>query len=189
MAGMIIIGYPGIGKTSVSGKDNIVDLESSYFHLSCGSSKFFNAGVYCDLAIDLYKQGYIVCVSSHEDVRKILEGKKAKIYGDNLRVVIIYPKKSLEMKWRWLERLEERYNATRMNPDLYFKDIEKDYRAFEHVKENYMYDIDEIMKSPLPKYELESTDYNLADVIRQCEDAFFNDFFEDNSDTEEDSNT
>ena len=69
---MIIIGYQGIGKSSVSGADSgCIDLESS---------NFWNEGVraddwyiyYCNIALDLSKQGFTVFTSSHKEVREYL---------------------------------------------------------------------------------------------------------------------
>lgn len=46
---MIYVGYPCIGKTSIAGKNNFIDLESSLFNN--GSDNW--AKTYADVAIDL----------------------------------------------------------------------------------------------------------------------------------------
>ena len=67
---MIIIGFPGIGKSSVTraydGDTNTtsyIDLESSNFVKDDNWVE-----EYCNLAIDLDLQGYNVFVSSHKEV-------------------------------------------------------------------------------------------------------------------------
>ena len=58
----IIIGYPGVGKsTAASDYFNLIDLESSFFL----KTNPLWADEYYSLAFDLYKQGFKVCVSSH----------------------------------------------------------------------------------------------------------------------------
>ena len=91
---MIIIGYPGIGKSTLAGQNNYIDLESS---------NFWNKGkrpddwyiYYCNIALDLSRQGYVVFVSSHEAVRNRL-----KYAITDERIICIYP--SLELKDEWI---------------------------------------------------------------------------------------
>lgn len=71
---MIIIGYPGIGKSTLAGKDHkFIDLESSNFKIEDERSEDWYK-VYCKVAEDLSRQGYIVFVSSHLAVREALRG-------------------------------------------------------------------------------------------------------------------
>ena len=69
--GMIVVGFPGIGKTSISfGKNNFVDLESSCFNIvdlvTNKKTKPDNwEKLYVSVAYDLAKEGKHVCVSNH----------------------------------------------------------------------------------------------------------------------------
>ena len=66
---MIITGYQGIGKSTLARKDkNIIDLESSSFwkyDKSCNSKTRCEDWYvyYCQVAMDLSRQGYTVFVS------------------------------------------------------------------------------------------------------------------------------
>lgn len=84
---MIIIGFPGIGKSSVThaydgdiNTTGYIDLESSNFVKDENWVK-----EYCDLAIDLELQGYNVFVSSHKKVREYL-AEKQDIFPDIMEV-------------------------------------------------------------------------------------------------------
>ena len=69
---MIISGYQGIGKSSLAGKNNCIDLESGNFWVD-GKRADDWYKPYCQIANHLSQQGYTVFVSSHEVVRKELE--------------------------------------------------------------------------------------------------------------------
>lgn len=114
---MIIIGFPGIGKSSVSNPfTGYVDLESSNFPKTEGWEK-----VYCDVALDLSQQGYDVFVSSHKQVRDYL----AK-FQDVDDIIEVFPEAHLHDMW--IERLSKRYNSTRE---------EKHQKALDYMSENY----------------------------------------------------
>lgn len=144
---MIIIGYPGIGKSSyVRRKGSTIDLESSCFQ------KESNWAVsYCNVAIDLAKQGFDVFVSSHDAVRyHLLNPGYDELFA-------IYPSASIEKQW--VTRLYDRYWMT---------GLEKDRRAFERAKTCYSADIAAIEKDVLRMrgwYEIKGLDYRLEDVI------------------------
>jgi MoxR-like ATPase len=71
---MIIIGYPGIGKTTLCKHwHKYVDLDSSAFRYNDGTRDKRWAEIYCKVAIDLHNQGYVVFLSSHYEVRDILK--------------------------------------------------------------------------------------------------------------------
>ena len=114
---MVIIGFPCIGKSSISKKDlRYIDLESSFYK----KDKDWEIG-YCEQAINLSEQGYFVFVSSHNEVRKYLEKNQ-----DRCLVMEIFPNERLEPDW--IERALNRYNKTKE---------EKDKRAYEHIQKNY----------------------------------------------------
>ena len=117
--GLIICGYPGIGKSSIAGWNNCIDLESSYFsHDKQGReiSPMDWQSIYCKLAMDLACQGYTVMVSTHEGVR--VEFKKLKIHRryKDIQIVIFCPR--LGMKEEWAIRLVNRYIKTNNEKDL-----------------------------------------------------------------------
>ena len=64
---MIVIGYQGIGKSTIShaSKGNFIDLESGNFWVDGKRDpEWFKP--YCQIALHLHKQGYVVFTSSHE---------------------------------------------------------------------------------------------------------------------------
>ena len=67
---MIVIGYQGIGKSTLANKDlRFIDLESGNFWVD-GKRADDWYKPYCQIAEHLSRQGYIVFTSSHEVVRK-----------------------------------------------------------------------------------------------------------------------
>ena len=105
---MIIIGYQGIGKSTLAGRNcRYIDLESSCFWIN-GKRPDDWYLYYCSIAEHLSKQGYIVFVSSHEVVRTRLEWSCED-------VVIVYP--SIELNDYWISKLEKRYTETKLDKD------------------------------------------------------------------------
>ena len=146
---MIIIGYQGIGKSSVANKHiEFIDLESG---------NFWNNGIrpndwyiyYTNIANHLSKQGKNVFTSSHEVVRNALKDSKE-------RVIVAYP--SLDLKDKWLKRLEDRYNNTQ---------LEKDYKALMNAKDRYEENIKELINSGFETLEINDINYDLYDYIQK----------------------
>ena len=79
---MIIIGYQGVGKSTLANKDDkFIDLESGSFWINNtdNNSKYRYDNwyeMYCNVAEHLSQQGYIVVVASHEVVRNRLKQAK-----------------------------------------------------------------------------------------------------------------
>lgn len=120
---MIIIGFPGVGKSSVANPTHsskqftgYIDLESSNFTKTDGWED-----IYCKVALDLSQQGYDVFVSSHKQVRDYL----AKFQGED-DIIEVFPEADLHDIW--IERLTKRYNRTRE---------EKHRKALEYMSESY----------------------------------------------------
>lgn len=135
---MIIIGYQGIGKSTLAGRDHrFIDLESSNFWVDGKRAEDWYKP-YCQIAEHLSKQGYIVFTSSHEVVRKQLENSREV-------VVLVYPAK--ELRNLWIDKLENRYRES---------GSEKDYKALM----NALVSFDENIK------ELESARFNYKIVLR-----------------------
>ena len=88
---MILVGYPGVGKSSISNsRMYYVDLESSNFTIN-GSKDLGWVVPYINVAIDLCKQGYDVFVSSHFVVRNELKKRVRNGEIGNSDVLLIYP--------------------------------------------------------------------------------------------------
>lgn len=148
---MIVIGYQGIGKSTLAGRDNkFIDLESGNFWVD-GKRADDWYKPYCNIAEHLSKQGYIVFTSSHEVVRKQLE-------NSNEIIVLVYP--SIELKDEWIDKLEERYAMSK---------LEKDYKALMNAVDRYEENIKELSESnhKYCRVVLTKMDYDLeAALIR-----------------------
>ena len=127
---MIIIGYQGIGKSTLANKSkNYIDLESSNFwHRGKRPDNWYI--YYCNIAESLSKQGYNVFVSSHEVVRNRLK----KYYKEELLCII----PSIELKDLWIRKLEDRWMNER---------TEKNYKAYMNAVDRYEDNINEIKAS------------------------------------------
>lgn len=158
---MIIIGYQGIGKSSLCKKNNnFIDLESSSFWIPAKEEirvsdpdavyrhdDWYEA--YCNVAEDLSRQGYVVFVSSHEPVRKRLQSSKEI-------VVAIAPAPTSEMETIWIEKLKERLNST---------NLQKDYMALKNAEERYKENITEIFEDTKIHVMIHDPNYNLGCII------------------------
>lgn len=139
---MIIIGYQGIGKSTLAGKHDCIDLESSNFWVNGQRDENWYIP-YCNIAEHLSSQGYVVFTSSHEVVRNQLKNSKENVY-------IIHP--SINLKDRWIKKLSDRYNQTK---------LEKDFKALMNAKDRYEENISELMNSGIKCCEIDSMDYDL----------------------------
>lgn len=140
---MIIIGYPGVGKSTASGSDRkFIDFDSSLVPKEDGWEV-----PYVKVATQLSKDGYIVFVSSHKSVQELL-----KECGET--VVVAYP--SLLLHDFWIDKLRARYDTTHRDSDL---------RALRRCVSHYCEDILELGELPFIKVEIESEDYVLMDEI------------------------
>ena len=150
---MIIIGYPGIGKSTLAGKLNCIDLESSLFNNSNGNKYSDWTDYYCKIADDLSKQGYNVFISSHSLVRtKIKKISKEKI-------ICIIP--SMTLKDEWINRLKKRAERTK---------LDKDIRAYIYVKSNFENNISEMRSSGFNYYIIKDMNYKLEKIIKDIVD-------------------
>lgn len=153
---MIIIGYQGIGKSTLAGKNKCIDLESGnfwFYGLETYQKIRHNDWYvpYCNIANHLSEQGYIVFTSSHEVVREELKKSKEKIY-------VVFP--SIKLKDKWIEKLEDRYNQT---------GLDKDYKALMNAKDRYEENISELRKCGLSVFEILDMDYSLDEIVRFLE--------------------
>lgn len=125
----IIAGYPCTGKSTAAGvKYKLIDLESSFF--SKANPLWLDE--YYSLAINLYKQGFKVCVSSH-DVEKLC--RKMEEEGEDKNIIVVIPK--VELKERWVEIAKERYMKERGIKNL---------KAWQRIEDYFEEDIERIKK-------------------------------------------
>ena len=143
---MIIVGYQGIGKSTLAGNHKCIDLESSNFWVNGKRADDWYIP-YCQIANHLSEQGYIVFTSSHEVVRKELEKSEEAVW-------VVYPSRYL--KDEWIEKLKERYDRT---------GLEKDYKAWKNAEDRYTDNIKELMSGKLDTYEIRDMGYSLLNII------------------------
>lgn len=161
MKGLIIIGYPGIGKSSIAGKDGCIDLESSCFYVDGKRDPKWYIP-YTNIAMNLANQGYTVFTSSHASVAHELKTLqmigftmlKYKNIGD---IVVFRPQAGPEWKHEWIERLQKRYERTH---------LAKDYRALESVKTGFYELLKQLDCSGFDVFTPDSLDYDLYDYVK-----------------------
>lgn len=146
---MIIIGYQGIGKSTLA-KDSwkYIDLESGNFWVNGERDEQWYKP-YCNIANHLSAQGYTVFTSSHKEVREELKNSSEV-------VKIAFP--ALELKTDWLIRLTNRYNESM---------LEKDYKALINASLYYEDNINDLMNEPFDKIVINNIDYNLRKLIEE----------------------
>ena len=158
--GLIICGYPGIGKSSIAGWNNCIDLESSYFSRDEKGFALCDEDwvtKYCKLAFDIARQGFTVLLSCHVMVRnKLKEIKDMKSNYFYPPVVIFCPR--ADMKEAWGIRLMKRYNET---------NLDKDFRALEGAMRSWNRNMIWMTEQNFPIYCPMSIDYDLRDYILQ----------------------
>lgn len=148
---MIVIGYQGIGKSTVTknqSRDSLryIDLESSNFWYDGKRPEHWEQ-YYCNIAEHLSRQGFIVFVSSHSCVVERLESSDED-------VLIICPAQSLKMEWT--EKLRQRYLDTQ---------LEKDYKAWKNAESRYTENIYSLTHSHIHTCTITTMEYNLTEVI------------------------
>lgn len=151
--GLIIVGYPGVGKSSYSSSVyRTIDLESSNFMID-GERDNNWYKVYCNIAISLAKQGYIVFVSSHWQVVERLAGY---CLDEKYVVAIVAPHEDLSTMW--IEKLHNRYLEDQNN--------EKNRRAYEHAKKNFNFDIHQLSsQTDFPYIPIISMNYSFREIV------------------------
>ena len=147
--GQIVVGYQGVGKSTLAYHNrDVIDLESSNFFVDGKRGEKWYIP-YCNIARSLARQGYIVCVSSHEVVRKELERNPAE------RQVIVYP--SLALKDAWIRSLRHRYEQT---------GSDKDFKALKNAEQCYEQNITDLSNQEgFELIEITSMSYSLEDLL------------------------
>ena len=142
---MIYVGYQGIGKSSISGKNNCIDLESGNFWVDDKRVDDWYK-IYVNIAEHLSNQGYKVFMSSHKVVREELTNR-------GIEFTAICP--SLKLKEQWLNRLQERFDRTRST---------KDFKALKNAEEMYEENIKDLT-SERNTIIITDIKYDLSDLI------------------------
>lgn len=162
---MIVMGYPGIGKSTLAEKSlEYIDLETSNWWNLISTKEKKNVRVrpngwekiYCKVALDLSRQGYIVFTSPNKDIRNCFTRmRQCNQITDKDIICVCFP--SLKMQSEWTERVRQRYIA---DPS------DKNARALDHVLECYVDDVTEMAHSPFIHIKLFNKDYDLESVIQ-----------------------
>lgn len=141
---MIIIGYPGVGKSTVSRRNiQYVDFDSSLYPKEDNWEE-----VYVQRAINLSKEGYVVFVSAHKKVRDLL-------FDCGEKVVVVYP--SPKLHDFWIKKLKDRYTKSQN---------EAEYRALSRCVSNYCEDIIDLQEAKFKnKIEITEENYDLEDLL------------------------
>lgn len=142
---MIYVGYQGIGKSSISGKNNCIDLESGNFWVDDKRVDDWYK-IYVNIAEHLSKQGYKVFMSSHKVVREELNKRK-------IEFKVIMP--SIFLKEQWIKRLQQRYDKSQ---------LEKDYKALMNAKEHYEENIEDLLQEN-HIIQIQDINYDLNNLI------------------------
>lgn len=153
---MIIAGYPGIGKSSISGKVNCIDLESSLFFDSNGvrPAKWYD--YYYNVATSLSKQGYVVLISTHASIIN-----KLSKFSDE-KIITIIPSPTL--KDEWIYKLKNRARETK---------LDKDFRAYINSKDMFDSNISSLMNNnKIDKYIIKDMNYKLENIIKELVDKY-----------------
>lgn len=151
--GAIVLGYPGVGKTTIAQRhEDCIDLESSDFNLLDSDE---NVDRYWKTARRLENQGYIVFVSTHESVQR--RAKKALDVGlDTVKVV--YPDMNLRKHWISKVRFRKEVQPSTSN-----------ISAWKHLNLHYLTDIRGLM-CRFPKDVticISNTDYDMEWIYRR----------------------
>lgn len=127
---MVICGFPGIGKSSISKTiPGVVDLESTPFNKDWE--------IYADVIEHMNKNGYTVLASSHIELRKELFNRGIKY---------IYVRPSKDLKEEYLERYKKRKNAKKFIDDINenWDNYRKSFKGeitFDLKSDQYLYDV------------------------------------------------
>ena len=143
---MIYVGYQGIGKSSISGKNNCIDLESGNFWVDDKRVDDWYK-IYVNIAEHLSNQGYRVFMSSHKVVREELNSR-------GIEFTTICP--SLTLKEQWLNKLQERFDKTRST---------KDFKALKNAEEMYEENIKDLT-SERNTIIITDINYDLSDYLK-----------------------
>ena len=160
MNGIIVIGYQGIGKTSLVARglaNTVIDFESSLFKVDDKKNPDWYK-IYCRQAVSIAKQGFTVLISSHKCVREELTTYKQ----DGFAIVTITP--TYALKDKWIDRLEKRYKK---DPN------DKNFAAWKNAEEHFIENVNEIASEPAFSHIfIDSMDYSLRSILNSLSTIF-----------------
>ena len=162
MKGLIVIGYQGIGKSTLAGWCNCVDLESSDFYVDGQRNENWYK-IYCNIALNIANQGFVVFTSSHKEVRDYFYQFLNNL-PHNVGNIVIFCPQTLQKK-DWIDRLQERYDKTKS---------EKDKRALLNATEKYEENIYDLTHCGFVYYQPKSINYNLKNYIEKMREQWCN---------------
>lgn len=129
--GCIIVGYQGIGKSTLANSEPcFIDLESGNFWIDGERANDWYKP-YCKIAVHLAEQGNIVFTSSHKVVRDELI-----LMNSDVDLITCFPDESL--KDQWTQKLKARYLNTH---------LDKDYKAWKNAEAMYIENIKELREA------------------------------------------
>lgn len=141
----IVIGYPGIGKSTLArNRFSYVDLESTNF-IKEDPNWYIS---YCDTAYDLAQSGYCVFISAHKKVQDYI-CRRVK----NSTTVRLYEcSPASYLKYRWIEKLRDRC--------LDSGSI-KDTQAYRRVQDHFCEDVTSMQHMDVNHIILTDMNYDL----------------------------
>lgn len=143
----ILLGYPGVGKSTLArdakATGGMVDLESSWLRTKQGRPGNWEE-IYCQIAKGISKQGYLVMAPTHNSIIETL----AKKEFNDMTKILVYP--SLELEDEWKAKLQIR---------AYEAPTEANIRASDRVMYHYREDIKALSEIP-DSYHIEIQDLN-----------------------------
>ena len=151
MQKLIVIGYPGIGKTTLAMNDvQYIDLDSSAFWVdNKRPPKWWIP--YCNIAVSLAEEGYVVFVSSQVQVREYLLNSPIPLGVD---IALCFPDMTLRIPW--IDRLRTRYERTQ---------LDKDYRAWKEAETHYYDNIRQFLSYKGNRIVIDSMEYDLKKLL------------------------
>lgn len=157
MAGSIIVGYQGIGKSTLSRNENkFIDLESSNLFVDGKRAKDWYIS-YCNIAINLALQGYNVFLSSHKVVRNQLL-KHPALQDYLIELYCCFPSK--ELKELWINKLLKRYKET---------NSQKDFKAYRNALDCYDENIEDLVsQTEFNQVIINDIDYDLEEELKKA---------------------
>lgn len=152
--GVVVVGYQGIGKSTTASKHvDVIDLESSNFYTNGRrNADWYKA--YCNIAIDLASQGYVVFTSSHKEVREYLT--KTIHVPSNVQIICCVP--DIHLKDQWINRLWDRWRSSQ---------LDKDFKAYANAEDRFEANVSEIKYDIDLCCELHSLEYNLYEELEK----------------------
>ena len=160
---MIFSTYQGIGKSTLAKKDfRIIDLESSCYDKA--NPNWFKD--YVNTAINLYKQGYTVFISSHKVVRDYL---LQHIENKNDYAMIMY---DINLEVYCLDKPAERFEKSCEEYGQDSQIAQKNFRAYQNAGGYFEASYNEIKedeKNGLNVIWITDSDYDLNNLITSAE--------------------